>query len=400
MNLTCPECRNEYEGKPNFCPECGNKLNTNNVEIEEKFRRIEKEENPSKNSESVRNATTILVLTLVLVLLLSILPITKVTSNEEKYSVYYNTYLEKLEGSDAKAPRELIENHDLEEIYLERISNSQMGLLLMMFYCIVVISYGSLYQTSKELNVFTNKLFKKIYIIIICYILYNSSCFIGLSFEKYVEDNIVIMPLISMIYIIYAIVTLKILSNKNNETEYRVTNYRLNYIFESAIFSLIFIPVLPWVCATYSDIENPEALIYTDTSILAYKESIFGIYELELLANNLSNIYLFLWGIVILSIIGEIGIFLNEMKKYKSTLTEILSISHNLITLATLLILYMHFMFFLNVEKLEEYVNEIANSGESNINYAFTPNYFSLFISITILYQSLKLNYKELKKRY
>jgi len=340
------------------------------------------------------------VLTLVLVLLLSILPITKVTSNEEKYSAYYDTYLEKLEGSDAKAPRELIENHDLEEIYLERISNSQMGLLLMMFYCIVVISYGSLYQTSEEINIFTNKLFKKIYIIIICYILYNSSCFIGLSFEKYVENNIVIMPLISIIYLIYAIVTLKILSNKNNETEYQVTTYRLNYIFESAIFSLIFIPVLPWVCATYSDIENPEALIYTDTSILAYKESIFRIYELELLANNLSNIYLFLWGIVILSIIGEIGIFLNEIKKYKSTLTEILSISHNLITLATLIILYMHFMFFLNVEKLEEYVNEIANSGESNINYAFTPNYFSLFISITILYQSLKLNYKELKKYY
>ena len=158
--------------------------------------------------------------------------------------------------------------------------------------------------------------------------------------------------------------------------------------------------MVPWICATYSDIENTDSLVYSDTSILAYNQSIFVIYELELLADNLSNIYLFLWSIVILSIVGEIGIFLNDIKKYKSPLTEFLSSSHNVITLLALVILYMHFIFFLNVEKLEEYVNEIANSGESNINYAFVPNYFSLLLSITILYQSMKLNYKEIKKYY
>tara|TARA_Y100000994_G_C15539121_1_gene379080 strand:- start:48 stop:674 length:627 start_codon:yes stop_codon:yes gene_type:complete len=208
------------------------------------------------------------------------------------------------------------------------------------------------------------------------------------------------MPLISIIYLLYAITTLKIISNNSEKIEYNLTRYRLNYIFESSIFAIILIPMVPWICATYSDIENTDSLVYSDTSILAYNQSIFVIYELELLADNLSNIYLFLWSIVILSIVGEIGIFLNDIKKYKSPLTEFLSSSHNVITLLALVILYMHFIFFLNVEKLEEYVNEIANSGESNINYAFVPNYFSLLLSITILYQSMKLNYKEIKKYY
>jgi hypothetical protein len=208
------------------------------------------------------------------------------------------------------------------------------------------------------------------------------------------------MPIISIVYLFYAILTLKILGNKNKNVEKDLTLYRLNYIFESAIFAIIFIPVLPWVCATFVDIENKDALIYNDTSFLAYKQSIFGIYELELLANNISSIYLFLWLVVILSITGEIGIFFNRMEKYKSSFTEMLSISHNLITLLTILIFYTHLMLFLNVEKLEAYVNDVANSGESNINYAFTPNYFAFFISITIFYQSLKLNYKQIKKYY
>ncbi len=400
MNLKCPKCKQPYEGKPNFCPICGKKLDENHIQGKEKFRNIKQEVSASKHSESVRNATTILVLSLVLALLLSMLPIVKVTSNEEEYSAYYDNYLEKLEGSDPKAPRELIEKRELEEIYLERISNSQMGLLIMGLYCIMIIGYGSLYQTSKEFDIFINQLFKKIYIIIICYILYNTFCFIGLSFEKFVENNIVIMPIISIVYLFYAILTLKILGNKNKNVEEDLTLYRLNYIFESAIFAIIFIPVLPWVCATFVDIENKDALIYNDTSFLAYKQSIFGIYELELLANNISSIYLFLWFIVILSITGEIGIFFNRMEKYKSSFTEMLSISHNLITLLTILIFYTHLMLFLNVEKLEEYVNDVANSGESNINYAFTPNYFAFFISITIFYQSLKLNYKQIKKYY
>jgi H+/gluconate symporter-like permease len=400
VNLNCQECGKEIEGNPNFCPTCGNKLKENSKDVKENFRKIETEDETFKHSDDVRKATTVLVLSLVLVLMLSILPIAKVTNSEEKYSAYYDEYLEKLEGSDAKAPRELIEDRDLEEIYLERIANSQMGLLIMIFYCIAVIGYNSLYRTNKNLDSCVNQLSKKIYIVLICYILYNSSCFVSLSFEHYVEKNGVIMPLISIIYLLYAITTLKIISNNSEKIEYNLTRYRLNYIFESSIFAIILIPMVPWICATYSDIENTDSLVYSDTSILAYNQSIFVIYELELLADNLSNIYLFLWSIVILSIVGEIGIFLNDIKKYKSPLTEFLSSSHNVITLLALVILYMHFIFFLNVEKLEEYVNEIANSGESNINYAFVPNYFSLLLSITILYQSMKLNYKEIKKYY
>ena len=400
MSFNCQECGKEIEGKPNFCPACGDKLKKNDIVIKGNFRKIETEENTLQNSDNARNATVVLVLSLVLILILNILPIAKVTNNEERYSVYYDEYLEKLEGSDAKAPRELIEERDLEEIYLKRIANSQMGVLAMIFYCIAVIGYGGFNYTNKNLYKFVNQISEKIYIIIICYILYNASCFVALSFEQYVEKDLIIMPLIFTIYLLYAIVILKIIGSNRKGFGNNVTYYRLNYIFDMSIFAIIFIPMAPWICATYSDIEDTDSLIYSETSILAYKQSIFGIYELELLADNLSSIYFLLWFIVILSVIGEIGIFFNKNKKYNSSLTELLSSSHNIITLLAIIILYMHVMFFLNVEKLEEYVNQIANSGESNINYAFVPNYFSLLLSITILYQSIKLNYKEIKKYY
>ena len=42
----------------------------------------------------------ILVATIVLILVLNGLLVAKATNNEEKYSAYYNSYLEKLDGSE------------------------------------------------------------------------------------------------------------------------------------------------------------------------------------------------------------------------------------------------------------------------------------------------------------
>ena len=155
MKKTCENCKAVRKGSAKFCHDCGAPLDSS----EEKF--VVKDDDPIYVGKIVEEVTesrvakvglVILVATLVLILVLNGLPVAKATNNEEKYSAYYNSYLEKLDGSDPKAPRELIDDNELEDVYLQRFAQAQIGLMLMILLCIILIVYGNFYKPDEKID--------------------------------------------------------------------------------------------------------------------------------------------------------------------------------------------------------------------------------------------------------
>ena len=404
MKKTCAKCKAVSKESAKFCHDCGAPLDSS----EKKFV-IKEDDSPIYLREIVEEVTesrvakvglVILVATLVLILVLNGLPVAKATNNEEKYSAYYNSYLEKLDGSDPKAPRELIDDNELEDVYLQRFAQAQIGLMLMILLSIILIVYGNFYKPDEKIDCTLKNLLRKTTICIICFVLHGALSLIGLSIEKFIEEGVAILPLISIYYICYAIFILKFIGKIETEKKLKLANYRLDYIFETAIYSILAIPMLPWLCAILIQEGNANDMIYNETSILAAGQSQFTIYELSLLAGNLENIFFMLWIVVLMSILGEVGINLIEEDKHKSFTSDSLILASNSITLLAIGIIYFHLSFFFNVEKFETYINEVVNNGDTNTNYLFVPNYAPLLFSISIFYQSVKFNSLTLKKSY
>jgi len=416
VKKTCEKCKAISKESAKFCHDCGAPLDSS----EEKFV-IKEDDSPIDVGEIVGEVTksrvakvglVILVATLVLILVLNGLPVAKATNNEEKYSAYYNSYLEKLDGSDPKAPRELIDDNELEDIYLQRLAQAQIGLMLMIPLCIIMIVYGNFYKPNEKIDRTLKNILKKATVCLICFVLHGALSLIGLSIEKFIEEGVAILPLISIYYMCYAIFILKFIGKIKTEKKLKHANYRLDYIFETAIYSILAIPMLPWLCAILIQEGNANEMIYNETSILAAGQSQFTVYELSLLAGNLENIFLILWSVVLMSILGEVGINLVEedywknrsrketKTKNKSLISDSLILASNSITLLAIGIIYFHLSFFFNVEKFETYINEVVNNGDTNTDYFFVPNYAPLLFSIFIFYQSIKFNSLTLKKSY
>lgn len=404
MKKTCENCTAVSKESAKFCHDCGAPLDSS----EEKFV-IKEDDSPIHIGEIVGEVTesrvakvglVILVATLVLILVLNGLPVAKATNNEEKYSAYYNSYLEKLDGSDPKAPRELIDDNELEDVYLQRFAQAQIGLMLMIPLCIILIVYGNFYKPNEKIDRTLKNLLKKATVCLICFVLHGALSLIGLSIEKFIEEGVAILPLISIYYICYAIFILKFIGKIETEKKLKLANYRLDYIFETAIYAILAIPMLPWLCAIIIQEGNANEMIYNETSILTAGQSQFTIYELSLLAGNLENIFLILWAVVLMSILGEVGINLVEEDKNRSLTSDCLILASNSITLMAIGIIYFHISFFFNVEKFETYINEVVNNGDTNTDYFFVPNYAPLLFSIFIFYQSVKFNSLTLKKSY
>jgi hypothetical protein len=400
--ITCKKCEASCNKNAKFCQECGEALDS----IKEKFKiEPEKQIHVGKIVENVAEARlskiglVILVTTFVLILVLNQLPVAKATNNEEQYTAYYDSYLEKLDGSDPKAPRELIEDNELEDVYLKRLEQSQIGLMIMVLFGITLILYGNFYEPSQKTDYILKNLLRKTAVCILCFLLYGAVTMIGLAIEKYVEEGVAILPLVSIYYVIYGILILKFVGEINRNKRQNSTTERLDVIFETTIYSIMAIPMLPWLCAIFIQSDNGEGLIYNEISILAAGQSEFTVYELTLLAKNLEKILLLLWTIAFMAIIGEIGLNLSD-DEGKSFTSDFLILMSNAITLLAIGIMYFHFMFFLNVEKFELYINEVVNNGDTNINYLFIPNYGPLLFSISTLYQSIKFNSLTFEESY
>ena len=200
MKKTCAKCKAISKESAKFCHDCGAPLDSS----EEKFV-IKEDDSPIYVGEIVGEVTesrvakvglVILVATLVLILALNGLPVAKATNNEEKYSAYYNSYLEKLDGSDPKAPRELIDDNELEDVYLQRFAQAQIGLMLMVLLSIILIVYGNFYKPDEKIDRTLKNLLRKTTICIICFVLHGALSLIGLSIEKFVEEEVPILQLI------------------------------------------------------------------------------------------------------------------------------------------------------------------------------------------------------------
>ena len=396
--MNCEKCGNENLSNSKFCQDCGTLLKF--IKKEELSREEENIHIGQNNSEMTKIGFYILIITVIFSLLVTELPIAKATNNEENYSAYYDIYLEKLERSDPEAPRKLISDNELESFYLDRIAETQLNLALIILVSIFSIFYSNFYDPNNETQNLVNALFKKIYIVTICLLLYSPLSLIGISFEKFVEEGIILLPLMSITYIVYSIIILKYCSKIKVEEKTSIAKKKINLIFETAMCSILVIPIMPWFCATFIPLDGGDGLVYSEITILSEGKSQYAIYEMGKLAKNLESMIFILWSIVLVSILGELGLNIKNNESSKTMTSHFLIIFSNINTFLAIIIVYINFIFFFNVEEFETYINEIGTNGNTSRNYLFFPNYIPLIFSMYIVYQALRFNISTLSESY
>ena len=87
---------------------------------------------------------------------LNLLPFTKVSDYETEYTAFYNSDLEREAYDSAKAPVRVIEDNEVERLYLERIQLIENSIIAIAILSIITILYGYLYNSNEEKNLFNN----------------------------------------------------------------------------------------------------------------------------------------------------------------------------------------------------------------------------------------------------
>ena len=112
----------------------------------------EGEETYSKISRITKIGIAILIACIMAITALNSLPFAKVNDYETEYTAFYNSDLEREAYDSTKAPVRVIEDKEVERLYLERIQLIENGIIAIAILSIITILYGYIYKSNEEKN--------------------------------------------------------------------------------------------------------------------------------------------------------------------------------------------------------------------------------------------------------
>ena len=160
--------------------------------------------------KEARVGLLLIVVSLLLLLMLGHLPVAKMTSSEEGYMAYYDQFLERTPGSDIDAPREMIADDALEDVFQGRVTLIQTtsGLLLALGILIIAIGYLGWGESNAVLLGIRNLALHRS-IQVVCFVMLSAALsFAGLTFDMF-TNNIVLLPIVSLNMLVSCVIVLR-----------------------------------------------------------------------------------------------------------------------------------------------------------------------------------------------
>jgi hypothetical protein len=348
----------------------------------------------NKISRITKIGIAILIACIMVSAALNSLPFTKVSDYETEYTAFYNSDLEREAYDSAKAPVRVIENNEVERLYLERIQLIENSIIAIAILSIITILYGYLYNSNEEKN-FAEIVLSKGFILIVALCLYGSNSFIGLLFEKLFEEKILLLPYVCIYILLFSIIVTILARRiiaKNAKFSERIleeANECANDIFNLSILFLILIPVLPIILGMIADTEDT---VYTEQSINVASKSEYlvqgaGIYEIGIINQSIDQILNLIAVIIILCIVSDFGLLIYEKRGREDPVPNLLVLLSNTIGILILLILYENYIIYINIENFEEHYNQVFYEGDLEYIDFYFANLFLLFVPLFIAYK-------------
>ena len=367
----------------------------------------EGEETYSKISRITKIGIAILIACIMAITALNSLPFAKVNDYETEYTAFYNSDLEREAYDSAKAPVRVIEDNEVERLYLERIQLIENGIIAIAILSIITILYGYIYKSNEEKN-FAEIVLSKGFILIAALCLYGSNSFLGLSFEKLFEEKILLLPYICIYILLFSIIVTilarRIIAKdaKFSNMIFEEANECANDIFNLSILLLVLIPVLPIILGMIADTEDT---VYTEQSINVASKSEYlvqgaGIYEIGIINQSIDQILNLIAVIIILCIVSDFGILIYEKLGRENPVPNLLVLLSNTIGILILLILYEDYIIFINIENFEEHYNQVFYEGNLEYIDFYFSNLFLLFVPLFIAYKWVQYYMLTFKNAY
>ena len=349
----------------------------------------------------------ILIASIMTITAMNSLPFIKANDYETEYTALYDSDLERKSYDSAKAPVRLVEDNEVERLYLERIQLIENGIIGIAILSIVTILYGYLYDSNKEKD-FMDIVLSKGLILIAVICLYGSNSFIGLLFEKLLEERILLIPYVCiyifLFTIIVGIVSQRIVANgaKFSEKKLEDANECANDMFNLSALFFVLMPVLPIILGMIADTEDT---VYTEQSLRIASNSDYlvqgsGIYEIDVIARSLEQIFNLTLLIILLCVVSDFAVLAYEKLGREKFLPNLIVLFPNAIGVLILLILYENYIIFVNIGNYEEYYNQVFYDGNlEHVDFYFS-NLFILIMPLFIAHKWLQYYLLTFKDSY
>lgn len=409
----CPNCSSPVTKYANFCMECGAGLEVGTGNGGDDQDRIDSKRQVTDSHKragdfdinlrsifdefmairEVRVGGSIIIISFLMFLLISNVPIAKTTSSEEGYMAYYDMFLERTPNSDKEAPREMIEDEAMEDVFLVRISmiQSGIGLLLLLGLLIMTVGYLGLGSGNEVIYDIRNDLFSRLIQISCFFLLAYAFSFVGLAVE-FLTIELVLLPIITLYLILLLSIVMKTSGSLTEGTtelstdSFNIAYGKLENIYAFAAFALILISSVPWSIGMVED--SPTHMI-TEPGLAASGISEFQIYELKVMQENIESISNVLWAIIAASILGFISLRIIDSKKEPDILCRLFLLVSNSIVLMSLFLLYTIYKLVTAIADYELYFNEIVANENERADFFYFCNFFPLISGLLILAYSV-----------
>jgi len=348
---------------------------------------------------SVREARVgllLIVVSLLLFLMLGNLPVAKMTSSEEGYMAYYDQFLERTPGGDTEAPREMIEDEALEDIFQGRVTLIQTTIGLLLFLGILVTAIGYLgwgESNAVLLGIRNMALYRSIQVV--CFVMLSAALsFAGLTFDMF-TNNIVLLPIVSLYMLVAFVIVLRTsrtlmedvpeLDDERLETAHN----HLSDIFDFTAMAIVTISAFPWIVGLVD--EAPTYMI-TEPALAAAEISDFQIYEMKLMLEDIQMVQNLLWLIVGACFVGFVSLRICDSSEKREFVSSAMLLASNAVVFLNLFLLFSVYSFVTTAGDYELYFNEMAASEEEQAQFYYFCNYFPVISGIAIVFYSIKYN--------